>query len=51
MRLDQYLSLASIGTRKKVKEYIYEGKVTLNGVPCLIPATIIKEISTQYLIV
>ncbi len=43
MRLDQYLSLASIGTRKKVKEYIYEGKVTLNGAPCLIPATMIKE--------
>ncbi len=43
MRLDQFLSQASIGTRKKVKEYIYEGKVTLNGVPCLIPATIIRE--------
>ncbi len=43
MRLDQFLSLASIGTRKKVREYIYEGKVTLNGVPCLIPATTINE--------
>lgn len=43
MRLDQFLSLASIGTRKKVKEYIYEGKVTLNGVACLIPATMIQE--------
>ena len=30
MRLDKYLSLALVGTRKKVKEYIYSGAVTVD---------------------
>ncbi|MDD2979947.1 MAG: pseudouridine synthase [Hespellia sp.] len=38
MRLDKYLSLAQIGTRKKVKEYIYRGDVRVNGDVICIPA-------------
>lgn len=41
LRLDQFLSLCSIGTRKKVKEYIYNGTVSINGQICQVPATII----------
>ncbi len=43
MRLDKYLSLAQIGTRKKVKEYIYQGDVTVNGQIIQIPAQEIDE--------
>lgn len=43
MRLDKYLSLAQIGTRKKVKQYIYEGNVCVNGAVVKIPALEISE--------
>lgn len=38
MRLDKYLSLAQIGTRKKVKEYIYQGEVSVDGTTIQTPA-------------
>lgn len=38
MRLDKYVSLAQVGTRKKVKEYIYNGMVTVNDEVVTIPA-------------
>lgn len=41
MRLDHYLALANIGTKKKVREIIYNGEIVLNGTTCLIPATTI----------
>lgn len=43
MRLDKYLSLAQVGTRKKVKEYIYNGDVQVNGEKVLVPALEIDE--------
>ncbi|MFI3171353.1 MAG: pseudouridine synthase [Eubacteriales bacterium] len=43
MRLDQFLSLASVGTRKKVREYIYAGNVKVNHALCTLPAEIIDE--------
>lgn len=43
MRLDKYLALASIGTRKVVKEYIYQGKVKVNGIINYEPYFIINE--------
>lgn len=43
MRLDKYLSLAQVGTRKKVKEYIYNGDVKVNGEKVLVPALEIDE--------
>lgn len=42
MRLDHYLALASVGTKNHIREYIYAGKVTVNGSICLLPATIIN---------
>ncbi len=43
MRLDKYLSLAQIGTRKKVRQYIYQGDVQVNGQIIQIPAYEINE--------
>ncbi len=43
MRLDKYLSLAQIGTRKKVRQYIYQGDVKVNGQVIQIPAEEINE--------
>ncbi len=43
MRLDKYLALAQIGTRKKVREYIYQGNVKVNGQVILLPAEEIDE--------
>lgn len=34
MRLDKYLSEVGIGTRSQIKEYLKQGKVTLNGTIC-----------------
>ncbi len=38
MRLDKYLAEAAVGTRKLVRNYVKEGKVTLNGLPVFEPA-------------
>ena len=38
MRLDKYLSLTLVGTRKKVKGYIYSGDVTVNNICIREPA-------------
>ncbi len=43
MRLDKYLSLAQIGTRKKVRQYIYEGVVQVNGQVIQVPAHEVDE--------
>ena len=43
MRLDKYLCLAKVGTRKKVRQYIYEGDVLVNGQVVQIPAAEINE--------
>jgi 16S rRNA pseudouridine516 synthase len=44
MRLDKYLAEASIGTRKIVRSYVKEGKVTVNNQVILEPATEIDEL-------
>lgn len=43
MRLDKFLAEASIGMRKVVREYVKEGKVTVNDDVITIPATEIDE--------
>lgn len=43
MRLDKYLSEASIGRRKAVRQFIKEGKVKVNGCVQTVPATEINE--------
>ncbi|BCN32571.1 pseudouridine synthase [Anaeromicropila herbilytica] len=43
MRLDKYLAEASIGTRKIVRMYVKDGKVTVNDQVVLEPATDINE--------
>ncbi len=43
MRLDKYLSLAQVGTRKKVRQYIFDGDVQVNGQVIQIPAQEINE--------
>jgi len=43
MRLDKFLALASIGTRKVVRNYVQEGKVTVNNRKIVIPASEIDE--------
>lgn len=43
MRLDKFLAEASIGTRKKVRNYVLEGKVTVNNQKTLEPAVEIDE--------
>ncbi len=43
MRLDKYLSLAQVGTRKKVRQYIYQGDVQVNNQVIQIPAQEINE--------
>lgn len=43
MRLDHYLALASVGTKNKVREYIYDGKVNVNHSCCTLPSTIVDE--------
>ena len=35
MRLDKFLSEQNIGTRKQIKEYVKNGRCTVNGVPAL----------------
>lgn len=42
MRLDHFLALSQVGTKKKVREIIYNGEITLNGITCMIPATTIN---------
>lgn len=37
MRLDKFLTLASVGRRKKAKELIYGGLITVNGAVALLP--------------
>ncbi len=41
MRLDHFLALSQVGTKKKVREIIYNGEITLNGTTCMVPATTI----------
>jgi len=43
MRLDKFLALASVGTRKVVRNYVQEGKVTVNGLEEVVPASEIDE--------
>lgn len=43
MRLDKFLSEASVGTRKIVRNYVKEGKVTVNDHEILEPAAEIEE--------
>lgn len=43
MRLDKFLAEASIGTRKVVRNYVKEGKVTVNNQEILEPAAEIEE--------
>ena len=43
MRLDKFLALASVGTRKIVRNYVLEGKVTVNNQKIEIPAAEIDE--------
>jgi 16S rRNA pseudouridine516 synthase len=43
MRLDKYLAEAAVGTRKHVRNYVKEGKVTVNGLTVFEPAIEIDE--------
>ena len=43
MRLDKYVSLGSIGTRNKVKEYIYKGFIEVNSIVITEPAFLVNE--------
>lgn len=43
MRLDKYLAEASLGTRKIIREYVKEGRVTVNHLEIREPATEIDE--------
>lgn len=43
MRLDKFLAEASVGTRKIIRNYVKEGKVTVNNQEILDPATEINE--------
>ncbi|MDO5294095.1 MAG: pseudouridine synthase [bacterium] len=43
MRLDKYLTLASLGMRKEVQQYIKEGKVSVNDEIIRVPETEILE--------
>lgn len=43
MRLDRYLSLASLGMRKEVQQFIRKGVVTVNGKVVTIPETEVCE--------
>lgn len=43
MRLDKFLAEASIGTRKKVRNYVKDGKVTVNNQEIVDPAADIIE--------
>ena len=43
MRIDKYLAETSVGTRKVVRNYIIEGKVTVNNQEIVDPATEIEE--------
>lgn len=42
MRLDHFLALSQVGTKKKVREIIYNGEITLNGTTCMVPAATIN---------
>lgn len=42
MRLDHFLALASVGTKNTIREYIYNGFVSINGIICEVPATIVN---------
>ncbi|MFI3141637.1 MAG: pseudouridine synthase [Clostridia bacterium] len=41
MRLDKYLSQCSIGTRNTARKIIYDGKITVNGEICRVPAFLV----------
>lgn len=43
MRLDHFLALASIGTKNKVRAYIYAGHVTVNNTLCMVPSEVVNE--------
>lgn len=43
MRLDKFLSLGQIGTRKKVKEFIYQGQVSVNEITVTTPSFEVNE--------
>jgi len=43
MRLDKFLALASVGTRKIVRNYVQKGMVTVNDLQIVIPATEVNE--------
>ncbi|MEG0971941.1 MAG: pseudouridine synthase [Lachnospiraceae bacterium] len=43
MRLDKYLALASVGTRKVVRDYIFQGKIRVNGQVIVEPYYEIQE--------
>jgi 16S rRNA pseudouridine516 synthase len=43
MRLDKFLAEASVGTRKTIRNYVQEGKVTVNNLVILNPAIEIDE--------
>lgn len=45
MRLDKFLAEAAVGTRKEVRSYVKDGKVTVNQRPVLNPAEEIDEIT------
>ncbi len=47
MRLDKYLAEAAVGTRKLVREYVKDGKVTVNGQEVSCPALEIEENKDQ----
>ncbi len=42
MRLDKYLSQCSIGTRNTARKIIYDGKITVNGEVCQVPAFLVR---------
>lgn len=43
IRLDKYLAQSFVGTRKTVRQYVFDGKVTVNNVTCNDPAICIDE--------
>lgn len=45
MRLDHFLALASIGTKKNIRELIYSGAISVNDSICRIPSTTIDTTS------
>ena len=47
MRLDKYLGDHNLGTRKQIKEYLKNGRCTVNGIVAVKPDVHINELSDE----